>query len=71
MIQHKRVYKDEQLADRASRPGDRHATRESQDWFSPQEQAAVAGTEHSIDSLHRKIFSDPAARRRILEYLLD
>ena len=70
-IKDKRVRKDKVLADLASCPGDRHATRDSQDWFSPQEKAAVTGAVYSIDAEHRKLFNDRTARQYILEYLLD
>jgi hypothetical protein len=67
----KRVFKNEDLASLASSPGDRHATRESQEWLSPQERDAVTGADFSIDVVHRSIFKSPEARQRILEFLLD
>ena len=67
----KRVRRNADLAAAAATPGDRHATRESQDWLSPGERDAVAGADYSIDAVHRSLFTSEAARRRILEFLLD
>ena len=70
-VKDKRLRKDQYLAARASAPGDGHATRDSQDWLSPQEKAAVAGADYSIDTVHRLMFTERLVRQRILEYLLD
>jgi hypothetical protein len=67
----KRVFKKEDLASLASSTGDRHATRESQEWLSPQERDAVAGADFSINAVHRLMFNSLEARQRILEFLLD
>jgi hypothetical protein len=51
--------------------GDGHAAEASQDWLSPQEQAAMSAEALHIRGDHFKMILDPAALQRILEYLAD
>jgi len=70
-IEDKRLRSDDRLSTQAIDRGDRHATRASQDFLSPQEQSAIAGATYAVESVHRKLFKDWFAREKILEFLAD
>jgi len=68
----RKVRKNPAWLDLAMAPGDGHATVASQDWLSPQEQAALAHAPVYIDGGgHFSIILEPATQNKLLEFLLE
>jgi hypothetical protein len=65
------VRRDPYLLALAGSPGDGHATLRSQGWLSPKEREALALPPVYVEGTHFGIILEPAAQRRILEYLLE
>ena len=59
------------LALRAAATGDGHATRESQEWLSPQERSAFAHDPVYFEGRHFGIILDRGLQMRLLEFLRD
>lgn len=67
----RRIEENSYLRERAAAPGDGHATVASQGDLSPQERAALAAKPLYVDGGHFELILEPAAERRLLEYLVD
>jgi pimeloyl-ACP methyl ester carboxylesterase len=67
----RRGKRDDNLLPRLIAPGDGHATKASQQWLSPQEQAAMAAPQVDVPVYHRRIILHPLALQKILEFLLE
>jgi hypothetical protein len=63
------VDRDAALHARTTASGDGHATRESQLWLSPQERAALAAEPFTVVGGHFELILEPAALRRLVEFL--
>lgn len=67
----RRVDRDQYLSARSRAPGDGHASLDSQNWLSPQEQAAVVGDPFFVPGGHFEMILEPATLRRLVEILED
>ncbi|MCB1032399.1 MAG: hypothetical protein KDD47_01020 [Acidobacteria bacterium] len=65
----KRIKRDPYLRALAAAPGDGHATQTSQQWLSPQEQAALTAPPFYVDGPHFEMILEPATFRRLLDFL--
>jgi len=67
----RRARRDPRLRRRTTEPGDGHATRRSQEALPPAERDRIAAPPVIVDDRHFELILEPAAQRRMLQFLAE